>query len=315
MAINFSSITETLTKLIEKNFQKENTDFSMNSFLYLKNSLDDYFFGYENKDNKELVLIMSLFRLFENENFFSNQEKMRDKLSEIGNFLLSDDALEIAKKINEIKIDATKAPKDLAISDGFILVNGIGQINNFYISKYQVTQSLYEKVIGKNPSKFKGEYKPVEQISWYSAIKFCNELSKRENLTSCYSIDGNQVDCDFFANGYRLPTVSEWNLAAKSKENFIYSGSNNIDEVAWYIENSDSRTHDVGQKQANENGVYDMSGNVREWCWDLVDENNRCTCGGSFTTAAETCKISHRGKAISKSSFSDLGIRLVRTIL
>ena len=144
-------------------------------------------------------------------------------------------------------------------------------LSSFYISRCEITQAQYRDVMDSNPSYFSGDNLPVEQVEWHDAVAFCNALSQREGLTPSYMIDSINTTCDFSANGYRLPTESEWEYAARGgnqSEGYKYSGSNMVEEVAWCYTNSDSQTHYIGTKLANELGIYDMTGNVWEWCWD-----------------------------------------------
>ena len=175
---------------------------------------------------------------------------------------------------------------------------------NFEMGKTEITQKFYESVMGENPSKFKNENRPVEKVSWYDAIYFCNKLSLIEGLTPVYAVDwntdiltwnytphrGNSINLiitqDTTANGYRLPTDDEWQYAVKGGENYKYAGSSNINEVAWVssFDNSLSSTQVVAKKKANAYGLYDMLGNVEEWNWDSINTGYRNVRGGSFKT-------------------------------
>lgn len=204
--------------------------------------------------------------------------------------------------------------------------------NMYYsIMATEVTQELYKSVMGENPSEFKGEKNlPVEAVSWYDAIVFCNRLSVKEGLKPVYSIDGvtnvsmwgyvphkgniisKEIKWDEKANGYRLPTVEEWEYAAKGGQEFKYSGSDNIDEVAWYKDNSKGKTHPVAMLNPNGYGLYDMSGNVNEWCWDSYSSDKRCNSGGSWDYCAGDCNVDDGflNRAYDRSWFT--GFRVVR---
>jgi formylglycine-generating enzyme required for sulfatase activity len=152
---------------------------------------------------------------------------------------------------------------------------------SFYMGIYEVVQSQWKSVMGDDPSFFKGDSLPIENVNWYKAIEFCNKLSEKDGLAKCYTINGIDVICDWKANGWRLPTEAEWEYSCKAgtTSDFYngsltneYSADDNLDLIAWYRRNSFKKTIKVGQKLPNNFGLYDMSGSVWEWCWDLLEE-------------------------------------------
>ena len=229
------------------------------------------------------------------------------------------------------------------------------KVFNLEVCKYPVTQSMWENIMGYNPSRFKGANKPVEIVNWWEVLKFCNKLSEKYNLKPVYDLsqeekgvlkiihlDGEIVEEDKsdFKNteGFRLPTEVEWEWFARGGQiaieqgtfDYTYSGSNNINEVAWYTENSGSQTQDVGLKKPNQLGLYDCSGNVWEWCYDTTenieegknyiykafDASNidRRLKGGSWNYYAEACAVLDRSSTHATYANNRIGFRLVRTI-
>lgn len=131
-------------------------------------------------------------------------------------------------------------------------------VDDFYIGKYEVTQKEWVKIMGSNPSYFKGDNLPVEQVSWHDVQEFISKLNQKTGLK------------------YRLPTEAEWEYAARGgqqSKGYPYSGSNTLDDVGWYIQNTGGKSQPVGTRKPNELGIYDMSGNVSEWCSDWYDKN------------------------------------------
>jgi formylglycine-generating enzyme required for sulfatase activity len=146
----------------------------------------------------------------------------------------------------------------------------------FYLAVTEVTQRQYRAVTNESPSYFKGEDDlPVEQVSWLDAVAFCNALSAKEGLPPFYSISGQNVEVpDWNGGGYRLPTEAEWEYACRANNPARFSFGNDaalLKEYAWYRDNSESKTHPVGQKPANGFGLRDMHGNVWEWCFDAYE--------------------------------------------
>ncbi|MBR4464753.1 MAG: SUMF1/EgtB/PvdO family nonheme iron enzyme [Treponema sp.] len=193
----------------------------------------------------------------------------------------------------------------------------------FKMMTTEVTQKLYQWVMGENPSNFKGQNTPVECVSWYDAIYFCNKLSVKMNLKPVYSVDGitdvskwnykphngdlirEDITQNLKADGFRLPTLGEWETAAKGGK---------LDEVGWYYSNSEDRTHPVAQKKPNSYGLYDMQGNVWEWVWDSDYRNNnyRYYCGGSWYDYAYRCEVSSKNSRNAKDLKNYIGFRIGR---
>ena len=182
----------------------------------------------------------------------------------------------------------------------------------------EVTQGLYAAVMGSGPpSYFHGDNLPVEQISWVEAVTFCNALSTYVGLTPVYTINGtgnNDITQDTSKSGFRLPTVEEWQYAAKGGEAYTYAGSNTLDNIAWYGLNSGNYTHPVGTKDPNGYGLYDMTGNVYEWCWDQPPAVGwRWFIGGYYYGNETNCKIEPDDwYGMSRLDYSDkIGFRVI----
>lgn len=186
---------------------------------------------------------------------------------------------------------------------------------NYSVMKTEVTQKFYEIIMDTNPSYFKGENNPVESVTWYEAIEFCNALSKKLGYEPVYTIDGSSVTWNKNANGFRLPTHEEWVHAAKGGQNYRYSGSDNIGSVGWYRYNSGNTSHPVAQKGPNDYGLYDMSGNVWEWCWTSANGDCRMYYGGSWKcdNFSYRCEVYSSTCIEPDARLDDLGFRIVRS--
>ncbi|AMM93100.1 cytoplasmic protein [Peribacillus simplex] len=207
---------------------------------------------------------------------------------------------------------------EIELRDDRIKSKWKADIRPFLLARYPVTIDLYNATSNKPPNPIDGVLKPVVGISWNDAISFCNLLSHKAGLRECYSIskNGENINCDWESDGYRLPSEAEWQYACKAGTTGYRYGE--IDKIAWYNGNSGGKIHEVGRKEPNSWGLHDMLGNVWEWCWDLYDEQvygaYRIFRGGSWAVEARGCGASCRRRSHPTFCIDDLGFRLARSI-
>jgi formylglycine-generating enzyme required for sulfatase activity len=208
---------------------------------------------------------------------------------------------------------------------------GVQSVDAFYIGKYEVRWSEWQSVrtwalahgYAISVGAGRGAEYPVTDVNWYDVLKWCNARSEQEGLSPVYTVagapyrTGDAVPAvQASAKGYRLPSEKEWEFAARggvSTHGYTYSGSNNVDAVAWYYDNSGGATHVVGTKLANELGLFDLSGNAWEWCFDAYSGSRRVLRGGSWSGNAIGCRAANRSYDYPAYQGSILGFRVLRS--
>jgi formylglycine-generating enzyme required for sulfatase activity len=187
----------------------------------------------------------------------------------------------------------------------------------YQLAAVQVTQEQYARVVDEWPSSAEGGRLPVEGVSWWDAVRFCNALSHEEGLTPAYGWagEGEAIVWNTSADGYRLPTEAEWEHACRAGT--VGPRYGRLDDIAWYRDNSQECSHPVGAKQANAWGLHDMLGNVWEWCWDVYDAqvygSYRVLRGGGWFDEHWSCRASVRRRSHPTFRIDDVGFRLART--
>jgi formylglycine-generating enzyme len=220
------------------------------------------------------------------------------------------------------------------------------ELSAFALGEFQVSQALWMQVLQENPSDFEGPSRPVDSLSWYDAVEFCNKLSEKCNLKPVYHIDKSKQDpnnkstydvvkwivrADFTQNGFRLPTQIEWEYAARGgplRSQKDYAGGALLKELGWYDELSENEgTRPLGLKKPNSLGLFDMSGNLWEWCWDWSDDlpqpipkdyrgpekgNYRVLRGGSWLDDLNLTLVSYHNDYYPSNRDDSVGFRLAQ---
>lgn len=186
------------------------------------------------------------------------------------------------------------------------------EVASFALAACPVTVAEYAEVTGLPGS---GDH-PVAEVSWWDAVEYCQRLSKRAGLRPAYRIDGETVELDPGAEGFRLPGEAEWEFACRAGTSGPRYGE--LDEIAWYRDNSGERVHPVGQRLPNAWGLYDMIGNVWEWCFEYYDPtvygDYRVIKGGGWLDEHWSCRVGVRRRTMPTLRIDDLGFRVARSV-
>ena len=329
--------------------------------------------GYCGADIEEVVknTVENIFVL-EEEKEITTQDLL-DSIKNIDSLsnILADKIESLKKSYDRFKIKSasiTKSNKNRKLKPTFkdmVIVNGGKYKPSFFdeerevfdieVCKYPIAQDMWTEIMDKNPSEYKGNRIPVDTVSWWDTLEYCNKLSKKYNLEPVYDLSQreegvlriNQLGgnseypnmADFRkTEGFRLPTALEWEWFARGGEiaiqdgtfDYNYSGSDNINEVGWYKDNSASKPHDVGTKKPNQLGIYDCTGNLREWCYDTASSGyvseklayiydtsvrDRKLRGGAWNCYDDWCFINDDSDSSDgKYGGGNIGFRIVRTI-
>lgn len=211
----------------------------------------------------------------------------------------------------------TIPPGEVTLSDRRTRRRWSIELAPYRLAATPVTQAHYARVTGERPSAARGDRLPVESVSWWDAVRFCNALSRRDGFAPAYRVhpDDGGIEWDASADGYRLPTEAEWEHACRAGTTGPRHGP--LDEVAWYRANSHGRIHDVGGKRSNPWGLYDMLGNAWDWCWDVYDAEvygpYRVLRGGGWFDEHWSCRASVRRRSHPSLRIDDVGFRVARS--